>query len=446
MALVFQIAGVLMMVLARDVTAGGATIGAFWMLFVGSALTALGSGAIEAACNPLIATIYPDKKTHKLNQFHMWFPGGIVLGGLACYGLDWAGMGYWQLKLAIVLAPMVVYGLLFTGQYFPPTERVASGVSFWGMFKATLFRPLFIVLLLTMMLTGSLELGPNRWIPAVLQAGGIPGILVLVWITGLMAVLRLAAGPVVRWFGNSGLLLVSAVLGGIGLFALSFGGNIVVVGVAATVFAFGVCYFWPTMLGTVAERVPAGGAFALGVIGGLGGLFVGFVTTPVIGWVADHYLHQELVAKTVVDGKTVDRQAQTLAALRDVKAAYEKWGESLGDTAGDRVLKADIGAALIDVSKVLSEYDKSGELPKTLTAQALRIADRNGPGGDEKTKRTETRAAGILNPADNKGGLMAFRWVSPISIVLVVVFGVMFVQDRRKRRAEAARSEAAGKS
>ena len=453
LALVFHAAGILMMVFADG----------FWMLFAGALVNALGSGAVEAACNPLIATIYPDKKTHKLNQFHMWFPGGIVIGGVACYLMTQAGMDWWKLKLAIGLVPVAIYGVMFTGQYFPPTERVASGVSFGGMFRETLLRPLFLVLLFAMMLTASLELGPNRWIPAVLQAGGIPGILVLVWITGLMAVLRLVAGPVVKWFGsNSLLLLVSAVVAGLGLAALSFATNVYIAGAAATVFAFGVCYFWPTMLGTVAERVPKGGALALALMGGVGGLFVNGATIPIMGWTADKYLHDELVFKGTVDGRPVDREAETAAALRNVRTTYTAWSAFLGASRQDEITKTEIGAVLRDVGDVIRTFDATGKLPETATANALRIAIKNGPAAapaerveaisegrpqtlDEMRAdmhlRTEAhafeakaRAEAILNPADNKGGLMSFRWVAPLSLVLIAVFGVMYLQDRRRSR------------
>ena len=150
-----------------------------------------------------------NRKTQKLNQFHVWWPGGIVLGGLACYALDQAGLNYWQLKVALVVLPTLAYGVMLAGQKFPATERVQSGVSFGQMFGETFLRPLFLVLLVCMMLTASLELGPQRWIPSVLEAGHVPGILVLVWITGLMAVMRFFNAPVEAHAGGIGVLLVS---------------------------------------------------------------------------------------------------------------------------------------------------------------------------------------------------------------------------------------------
>ncbi|MFQ5807862.1 MAG: sugar MFS transporter, partial [Phycisphaerae bacterium] len=242
----------------------------FWMLFFGALILALGNGTVEAACNPLVATIYPYEKTKKLNQFHVWFPGGIVIGGVAAYLLDQVGLTNWQVKLALILVPTVIYGLIFAGQKFPATERVQSGVSFGGMVQGALLRPLFLILLACMAITASLELGPNRWVPAVLEAGGIPGILVLAYISGLMAVLRFFAGPVVYRLSPTGILVASAVLSGAGLYWLSFAETTVMAFLSATVFAVGVCYFWPTMLGVTSERVPKSGALGLALMGGMG--------------------------------------------------------------------------------------------------------------------------------------------------------------------------------
>lgn len=196
--------GVLLMIFAQG----------FWTLFAGALVLSMGNGTVEAVCNPLVATIHPDRKTEKLNQFHVWFPGGIVIGGLICFGLGQIHIVSWQIRLALILVPTATYGFLFLGQKFPVTERVQSGVSFGGMWKATLLRPLFLILLFCMMITASLELGPNRWIPSILKAGGIAGILVLVWINGLMAVLRFFAGPVAKRLSPTGILVVSAVLPG----------------------------------------------------------------------------------------------------------------------------------------------------------------------------------------------------------------------------------------
>ena len=257
MAFVGHLGGTVLMILG----------GGFVTLFAGALIIAMANGLVEAACNPLVATLYPDNKTVKLNRFHVWFPGGIVLGGLAAFGLDQLGLTSWQLKLALILVPTLAYGYLLLGQRFPQTEGRRSGVSMGQMFGATLRTPLMLLFLVCMAMTASLELGPNRWVTAVLEAGGLAGILVLVYINGIMAVMRFWAGPVVHRLSPTGILLASAAISGVGLFWLSGGGSTATTFAAATVFAVGVCYLWPTMLGFVSEQIPRSGALGLGADG-----------------------------------------------------------------------------------------------------------------------------------------------------------------------------------
>lgn len=267
LAFFMHVAGVLLTIFATG----------FWFLFAGTLSIGLGNGLVEAAVNPLTATLYPDQKTEKLNLLHVWFPGGIVIGGLASYLMTLMGLD-WKVKMAAIFIPVVIYGAMFVGRKFPQTERVQQGVSTGSMFKEVL-RPLFIVWVFSMLLTASTELGPNQWIPDILtQTASMQGILVLVWINGLMAVGRTFAGPIVHKLSPIGLLIGSAILSAIGLFGLSLASSPVSAIAAATVFAIGVCYFWPTMLGVTSERFPAGGALALAIIGGTGTLSVAIMT------------------------------------------------------------------------------------------------------------------------------------------------------------------------
>ncbi len=251
----------------------------FWMLFAGTLAVGLGNGLVEAFINPLTATIYPDRKTEKLNLLHVWFPGGIVIGGLAAFALTKLDAS-WQVKMAFILLPTIAYGALFLGQEFPPTERVQHGVSTAGMYRAVL-RPLFVVLLFCMILTASTELATNQWIAYILSntAGmAAGGILVLVWINGLMAIGRWFAGPMVHRLSPVGLLIGSATVSAVGLVGLSAAYSPVTAVAAATVFAIGICYFWPTMLGVTSERFPDGGALALAIVGGTGTLSAAIFT------------------------------------------------------------------------------------------------------------------------------------------------------------------------
>ena len=251
----------------------------FWSLFAGTLLFGIANGSVEAACNPLVATLYPTDKTTKLNHFHVWFPGGIVIGGVLEYLLSGMGLGY-KVQFAIMLAPLAVYGAMFLGQTFPRTERVEQGVSTGAMFASCL-APLFLLMVLCMLMTAATELGPNQWIPNILSNAGVPGILVLAWINGLMAVGRQFAGTFVHRLSPGGMLVASAVLSAAGLYAISHstGGMLFV---TATIFALGVCFFWPTMLGYVSENFPKTGALGLAIMGGSGMLSVSFVL-PVMG-------------------------------------------------------------------------------------------------------------------------------------------------------------------
>ena len=383
---------------------------AFWMLFSGALILAIGNGTVEAVCNPLVTTIFPDQKTKKLNQFHVWFPGGILIGGVTCFVLDKVGITDWRIKLTLIMIPTIVYAFLFTRQEFPATERVQSGLSFGDMVRGALTRPLFIILLLCMCITASLELGPGKWIPPVLDAGGIAGILVLAYINGLMAVLRFFAGPVVHRFSPTGILLGSAVLAGVGLYWFSFAETTVMAYACATVFAVGVCYFWPTMLGVVSERVPKSGAFGLALIGGTGMLMAGVVTVPLMGVKADVYLHQQL------------EPVETRAALQRVVMTYP-----IASVDKSQVIRDEVAEAVKAAKFVLANQS---ELLEGKTAEALRLAVSNNPGGDSADKAVK-EIHNVLDPADNYGGRMSFRYIAPFSIIIIIVFGILYMRDKK---------------
>ncbi|MFZ5495464.1 MAG: MFS transporter [Verrucomicrobiota bacterium] len=269
MASLGRAAGILLTIFAWD----------FWSLVGGTLLFGIANGSVEAACYPLIATLYPHDKTTKLNHFHVWFPGGIVIGGLTAFALGAAGFG-WKTQFVTMLVPLAAYGWMFLGRSFPATERVQQGISTGSMFGACL-RPGFLLMVVCMVMTAATELGPSQWIPNILSHAGVSGILVLVWITGLMAVGRQFAGPFVHRLAPNGMLVMSAALSALGLYAMSraSGGMLFA---AATLFAFGVCFFWPTMLGYVSENFLRTGALGLAIMGGAGMLSAGYMV-PFIG-------------------------------------------------------------------------------------------------------------------------------------------------------------------
>jgi MFS family permease len=382
----------------------------YYSLVAGAMIIAMANGLVEAACNPLVAVLYPKDKTVKLNQFHVWFPGGIALSGLLAFGLAQAGVTSWQIIIGLILIPTVLYGLIFMGQHFPETERVQSGYTTGQMWRATLLSPFFLLLLVMMAVTASMELGPNRWIPAVLESGGMPGILALSYISALMAVLRYRAGDVVHRLQPAGIIAAGAVLAALGLFWLSYAQSLVMVFAAATVFAVGVTYFWPTMLGIVAERNVQGGALALALMGGMGMAASGLLASPVMGEVADRYAHEQVPT------------AETVAVFDAAASEFPVMAQQAPGRQGD-----DLIAAAAAAEAVLVQYRTTGSLPEIETANALRSIIST-----HAAHATVERAAAILGPADNYGGRISFRYMAPFGLILLVVFGVMYIVDRRR--------------
>lgn len=284
-AFIGHLAGILLTIFAWD----------YWSLYAGTLLFGIANGSVEAACNPLIATLYPDDKTTKLNGFHVWFPGGIVIGGLLAFVLGKIGMG-WRIQFACMLLPLGIYGMMFLREKFPKTERVQQGISTKAMFAACL-NPIFILMVGCMLLTAATELGPNQWIPNILTNAGVSGMLVLVWITGIQAVGRMFAGVFVHRIAPEGMLLASAVISALGLYTLSISSGVMLFA-AATLFAVGVCFFWPTMLGYVSERFPKTGALGLAIMGGAGMLSVSIVL-PFMG----HFYDQGIALRMAPGGK-----------------------------------------------------------------------------------------------------------------------------------------------
>lgn len=287
----------------------------FPMLLASTLLIGLSNGTVEAVINPLIATMYPEEKTHKLNVLHAWWPGGLVIGGLLAYVLGELGYG-WQVKMATILVAAVIYGVMIIGQKFPPTERLEAGVPMREMFKEIL-RPFYLLLLLCMCMTAITELGPDQWVGSVLKdTVGIRGVLFLVYTAGLMFILRqFFAGVLVRAFTPPGLMSICSIFALIGLFWLSYAFSPGVAFVAATLFGIGKTFFWPTMLGITSERFPRGGEFLLAVTGATGMIAAGFAG-PIMGAIYDHYTIQhlppEVAQQVVIDGRYSPEAAERL--------------------------------------------------------------------------------------------------------------------------------------
>ncbi len=335
-AFIFHLAGILLTVFA----------GGYWSLFISTLCIGIANGTVEAACNPLVATIYSDNKTTKLNHFHLWFPGGIVIGTLLVFFLDKIGVG-WQIQVGLMAIPTLIYGFLFSKLDFPVTERVASGVSTGDMYKA-LLNPLFVVMIILMFGTAITELFTGQWIDVLLKNVSDNAILLLTIETGIMVIGRGFAGPVVHKLSPTGVLLISAILAAAGLYLLGHSsGNMLFVG--AIVFGMGVCYFWPTMLGFVSENLPKTGAVGMNLMGGAGMFAVSVYTIFMGGY------YDKLVAAKLRAGDTSD------AAMNEAKKL-----------AGPEVLNATliIPVVLVIAFAVLLFYMRGKKSIKSATASA----------------------------------------------------------------------------
>lgn len=258
--------------LVLTITAGG-----FWGLLISTFCIGFANGSVEAACNPLIADVYHDNKTTMLNRFHVWFPGGIVIGALVAAAMGAAGLG-WQLQIGVMLIPTAIYGFMILGLDFPPMAH--SEMSTATNIRS-LFSPLYLFMLVCMSLTAVTELGTQQWVERILGASGAHPMLVLAMVTGLMAIGRQFAGPVIHRLHPPGVLLASAVIATVGIYAMSVASGPMVY-LAAILFAIGVMYFWPTMLGFIGEYQPRTGALGMSLIGGVG-MFATGIWQPVIG-------------------------------------------------------------------------------------------------------------------------------------------------------------------
>ncbi len=250
-------------------------------LLISTLFIGLGNGCTEAACNPMIATSYSGKQMNTLmNRFHMWFPGGIVLGSLVSLAMTKMGLG-WEAQIWVIMVPTIIYAYLFYGQKFP--EAKAEVASLAGNLKA-MATPLFIFICACMTLTAISEFGPQQWTGIIMAKSGAEPMVILALVTGLMAVGRYFGGEFVHRFDQTGVLLGSAIFTAIGIFLFSTQTGPMAY-VAAIFFAMGVCYFWPNMIGFAAEKMPLTGAIGMSIVGAFGMLSTAIFQPIIGGWI-----------------------------------------------------------------------------------------------------------------------------------------------------------------
>jgi MFS family permease len=313
LAFIFHLAGILLTIFA----------GGYWTLFLSTLLVGIANGTVEAACNPLVASLFTDNKTTKLNHFHLWFPAGIVIGTLIVFGLDsmlahgLSPKPYWisQVEIGIMLIPTIIYGYLFSELKFPVTERVAAGVSNSEMYRS-LLSPLFLFMVLCMFGTAITELFTNQWIAVLFKTVTNNAILILTFVASVQVLGRAFASPIVHRFAPQGVLLFSAILSALGIYLLVTLHGDAIFG-AAIIFGLGVAFFWPCMIGFVAENLPKTGAVGLNLIGGAGMFAVSLYMIFMGGY------YDSLMVKKLPEGASLDAY-RSASAGTDMAKAFDQ--------------------------------------------------------------------------------------------------------------------------
>lgn len=340
---------------------GMAKATAYNFLFIGTFIFALANGTLEAVANPLVATLYPNNRTHYLNILHASWPLGLVIGGAAGWVLDDRMGVSWKIQLGLFLIPTVVYGLMFFAQKYPRSEASQKGLSLGEMFKDVgilgaavmalllwlFFRDnlggilrsltgsdffggsvwgylsiavglgalvafsalsgfstgawLLFVLFITHALVGAVELGTDGWIQNI--TGNIltseQGKILFVFTSLTMFLLRFCADFIEKRLGLSpiAILLVCAICACIGLNMVSGITSFAGALLALTVYGIGKTFFWPTMLAVASDRFPRTGAVAISIMGGIGMMSAGLLGSPGLGYAKDRFAGEELQAK-----------------------------------------------------------------------------------------------------------------------------------------------------
>lgn len=264
--------------------------GGFWSLLISTFFIGFANGSVEAACNPMIADMFTRNRTAMLNRFHVWFPGGIVIGALVSKFMTDMSLG-WQAQIGIMLIPTLIYGYLFFKETFPESEHIETDTS---LNIRSLASPLFIFIIACMTLTAISEFGPQQWVERILGNSGASPMLVLAMVTGIMALGRYFGGFLVHKLNPIGVLLLSAVVTTLAVYSMSIAEGSMIYA-AAVLFALGVCYFWPTMIGFTSEYIPKTGALGMSLVGGAGMLSTA-IWQPVIGSWLDSARESQMAA------------------------------------------------------------------------------------------------------------------------------------------------------
>ncbi|MFT5302637.1 MAG: fucose permease [Mariniblastus sp.] len=386
----------------------------FWSMFV----FAVGNGICEAVINPLTATLFPKQKTHYLNILHAGWPAGLVIGGLIVFA---AGRVPWEILMATFLVPVAIYGVIVLKEKFPKTAAQKGTISYGGMF-ARVIGPFFILLLIAHACVGYVELGTDSWINsitgAIMKSAAI-GTSLFIYTSLLMTALRFFAGPIVHKISSLGLLLASAMIGALGLYLISIGDSVPFMFFAATVYAVGKTFLWPTMLGVVGERFPQSATVAMAMLGCVGMLSAGYLGGPGIGYKQDYFASQHI-------------QQQNMATYERVKAPNESgfllFPKISGIDGAKAAMLADNGKHMESEVAIAGDQINGDEF-KGLKAQSeWWIANKQFA----ETDKGPVAEAGLV------GSRLAIRYTALVPAAMVILYLILLVGFKAPKEQEVA--------
>ncbi|QEG35351.1 MFS transporter [Bythopirellula goksoeyrii] len=414
LAVACQVVSAVMLFFATPVFESAGKDATYQVLFWSAFIFAVGNGIAEAVINPLTSAIYPERKTHYLNILHAGWPGGLVLGGLI--GLL-VGSIQWEILLALYLIPAVIYGYIALVERFPQTAAQQGTISYAGMLRDCLV-PFFFFMIVVQAMVGYVELGTDSWIAKI--TGSIlddpkKGIMLFIYTSCLMFVLRFFAGPIVHRISSLGLLFVSACIGTLGLYLISDAEGILLMVIAVTVYAVGKTFLWPTMLGVIGEQFPRSATLAMALIGCAGMTSAGLLGGPGIGYKQDRFASQELEETSTQ--AFLRYQAEGKQGFLFFKPIQGLDGQKVG-------VIADQGARLEHDKQIAIEQgewdtDKFAQL-RSLDAwwqDAKQYSDQDGPAVAE---------AGLM------GSRMAIRFTALIPAAMAVCYLLMILGFKAK--------------
>ncbi|MBV63736.1 MAG: MFS transporter [Rickettsiales bacterium] len=400
--IIWAVMGIIGLNIASDNPAQGAAL-----LYWGGLILALGNGTVEAFINPVVATMFTKDKTKWLNILHAGWPGGLVIAGIAVIVMG--PETSWQIKLGIIIIPAALYFLMLIKESFPVQERVASGVSYkdmlrefgvfgalivalliylqldaefpgnkgiliglsvamvaaFGIYTQTFGRGLMGILILIMVPLATTEIGTDGWISGIMAgAVSFDAGWILVYTSVIMMGLRFLAGPIVHALSPLPLLIVSCVLAIAGLAALSGANGVAMIFVAATLYALGKTFFWPTMLGIVSEQTPKGGALTLNAVSGIGMLAVGVLGFPLIGALQ---ANKEISEVSKVDAPGLVENGGVVESATEKKTIYQIIPYSV---LSDDVVDDKLATASAETKDAVAAARK-GSAPKALMSMTI---------------------------------------------------------------------------